>query len=262
MPWADDVAAVLQCWFAGEEWGNALADVLSGDVSPSGKLPTTIPMRIEDTPAFTNYPGEDGKVHYGEGVFVGYRWYDARADRAALLLRSRPLVHDVRHRRSRLDARRTAPGRCSSRSPVTNTGAARGAEVVQCYVADVDVERRPAAAGAEGVRQGVARSRRVDDGRAAARRARVRVLGRRPRTTGRSKPGEFELRIGTSSRDIRRHVTIALDVTASMTARPTLTVGLPNFGAFFAPGSGTASSTSRARPRTPASTASSSSTTS
>ena len=69
---------MLQCWFAGEEWGNALADVLSGDVSPSGKLPTTIPMRIEDTPAFTNYPGEHGKVRYGEGVFVGYRWYDAQ----------------------------------------------------------------------------------------------------------------------------------------------------------------------------------------
>ena len=78
MPWADDVGAILQCWFAGEEWGNALADVLSGDVSPSGKLPTTFPARIEDTPAFTNYPGERGEVHYGEGVFVGYRWYDAR----------------------------------------------------------------------------------------------------------------------------------------------------------------------------------------
>ena len=60
MPWADDVAAIMQAWFPGEEWGNALADVLSGDVSPSGKLPTTIPRRIEDTPAFTSYPGERG----------------------------------------------------------------------------------------------------------------------------------------------------------------------------------------------------------
>jgi beta-glucosidase len=83
MPWADDVAAILQCWFAGEEWGNALADVLSGDVSPSGKLPTTFPVRIEDTPAFVNYPGEQGKVFYGERVFVGYRSYDAQ-DRPAV----------------------------------------------------------------------------------------------------------------------------------------------------------------------------------
>ena len=78
MPWADDVAAILQAWFPGEEWGNALADVLSGDTSPSGKLPTTIPVRLEDTPAFTSYPGERGQVRYGEGVFVGYRWYDTR----------------------------------------------------------------------------------------------------------------------------------------------------------------------------------------
>ena len=78
MDWADDVGAVMQCWFAGEEWGHALADVLSGDVTPSGKLPTTVPVRVEDTPAYTNYPGERGQVRYGEGVFVGYRWYDAR----------------------------------------------------------------------------------------------------------------------------------------------------------------------------------------
>src|SRR5262249_44662103 len=78
MDWADHVGAVLQCWVAGEEWGHALADVLAGDASPSGKLPTTFPVRIEDTPAFTSYPGEREEVRYGEGVFVGYRWYDAR----------------------------------------------------------------------------------------------------------------------------------------------------------------------------------------
>ena len=106
MPWGDDVAAILQAWFPGEEWGNALADVLSGDVSPSGKLPTTFPQRIEDTPAFTSYPGERGQVRYGEGVFVGYRWYDARAHRAALLLRARAVVHDVRPRRAGVGRRR------------------------------------------------------------------------------------------------------------------------------------------------------------
>ena len=77
MAWADDVGAILQCWFAGEEWGHALADVVSGDTNASGKLPTTIPFRLEDTPAYTNYPGERGEVRYGEGVYVGYRWYDA-----------------------------------------------------------------------------------------------------------------------------------------------------------------------------------------
>ena len=115
MPWADDVAAILQAWFPGEEWGNALADVLSGDVSPSGKLPTTIPVRLEDTPAFTNYPGERGQVRYGEGVFVGYRWYDTRAHRTAVLLRSRLVVHDVRARRARHGTATRCT--CASRTP-------------------------------------------------------------------------------------------------------------------------------------------------
>jgi len=135
MPWIDDVAAVLQCWFAGEEWGNALADVLSGDVSPSGKLPTTFPVRIEDTPAFTSYPGEAGKVFYGERVFVGYRWYDAR--RIDPLF---PFGHGLSYTTFELGEVAwtvdTDAGTARGEVPVTNTGTRRGAEVVQCYVAD------------------------------------------------------------------------------------------------------------------------------
>jgi beta-glucosidase len=78
MPWLDQAPAVLQTWFAGQEFGNALADMLIGRANPAGKLPITFPRRLEDTPAFTSYPGEFGQVRYGEGVFVGYRWYDAR----------------------------------------------------------------------------------------------------------------------------------------------------------------------------------------
>ena len=78
MPWIDKVPAVLQMWYDGQEQGNALADILFGDETPSGKLPTTFPVRLEDNPAYTNYPGENGKVHYGEGIFVGYRYYDKK----------------------------------------------------------------------------------------------------------------------------------------------------------------------------------------
>ncbi|MCD6289417.1 MAG: glycoside hydrolase family 3 C-terminal domain-containing protein, partial [Anaerolineae bacterium] len=73
MPWLDKVPAVLEAWFPGQECGNAIADVLFGDVNPSGRLPTTFPKRLEDNPAYINYPGELGQVFYGEGVFVGYR---------------------------------------------------------------------------------------------------------------------------------------------------------------------------------------------
>jgi beta-glucosidase len=78
MPWLDRAPAVLYSWFGGQEYGNALADLIFGDHSPSGKLTTTFPKNIEDTPAFTNYPGENGHVQYGENLFVGYRWYDKR----------------------------------------------------------------------------------------------------------------------------------------------------------------------------------------
>jgi len=76
--WIDDTAAVLECWMMGQAGGGAIADVLFGKVNPSGKLSETFPMRLADTPAYTNYPGGNGAVHYGEGLFIGYRWYDAR----------------------------------------------------------------------------------------------------------------------------------------------------------------------------------------
>ncbi len=78
MNWLDKVAAVVQAWYPGQECGNAIADVLFGDVNPSGRLPQTFPRRLEDNPAYINYPGENGKVHYGEGIFVGYRYYDKK----------------------------------------------------------------------------------------------------------------------------------------------------------------------------------------
>ncbi len=76
MPWLDDVPAVLQLWFPGQEIGDALADVLTGAAEPGGRLPMTFPARLEDTPAFAHYPGTDGRAVYGEGLFIGHRWYD------------------------------------------------------------------------------------------------------------------------------------------------------------------------------------------
>ena len=78
MPWADDARAVLQAWFGGQEMANALADIVVGDAEPGGRLPTTLPVLLEHNPSFGNFPGENGEVRYGEGVLVGYRWYEAR----------------------------------------------------------------------------------------------------------------------------------------------------------------------------------------
>ena len=80
MPWLDKVPAILEAWYPGEEDGNAVAAVLFGDVNPSGKLPITFPKSLDDLPAKTpeQYPGVHGTAQYSEGVFVGYRHYDAQ----------------------------------------------------------------------------------------------------------------------------------------------------------------------------------------
>jgi beta-glucosidase len=208
MPWADDVAAIMQCWFPGEEWGNALADVLSGDIAPSGKLPTTIPYRLEDTPAFSTYPGADGKVVYEEGVFVGYRWYDARGIEPRFcfghgLSYTTFDIGDVV-----VDRDGEAPA-ARLEIPVTNTGDRCGAEVVQCYVADVDgsVPRPPQELEAFAkvtLDPGEQTTVTLDLDR------RAFAFWDVDTRDWKVEPGAFELRVGSSSRDIRCTVTITV----------------------------------------------------
>ena len=99
MPWVDEVPAVLVAYYPGLEGGNAVASILLGEVNPSGKLSVTFPKRLEDTPAYINYPGTK-EVRYGEGIFVGYRYYDKQGRRAALPLRLWPVVHHLCVQRS------------------------------------------------------------------------------------------------------------------------------------------------------------------
>jgi beta-glucosidase len=138
MPWIDKVPAVLQIWYNSQEQGNALADVLFGDVNPSGKLPTTFPVRLEDNPAYINYPGENGKVRYGEGIFVGYRYYDKKKLEPLF-----PFGHGLsyttfEYSNLRLSAKSLTPNELLKvRVDVTNTGKVAGKEVVQLYVRDV-----------------------------------------------------------------------------------------------------------------------------
>ena len=76
MPWVEEAGSILQCWFPGQEFGNSLSDIIFGKTNPSGKLPTTFPKSIEDTPAYATYPGKDLQMDYEEGLYIGYRWYD------------------------------------------------------------------------------------------------------------------------------------------------------------------------------------------
>jgi beta-glucosidase len=136
MDWADQARAVLQIWFGGQEMANALVDVLTGESEPGGRLPTTIPLRLEHNPSFGTFPAEQSHLRYGEGVLVGYRWYEARH-----LPTRFPFGHGLSYTNfvlgaPRLSSREFSPGdRLTVEVPVTNTGERAGAEVVQCYVA-------------------------------------------------------------------------------------------------------------------------------
>jgi beta-glucosidase len=136
MDWARDARAVLQSWFGGQEMGPALASVLLGDEDPGGRLPTTIPERLEHNPSHGNFPGENSTVRYGEGVLVGYRWYDARRLPVRFAFGHGLSYTTFALGEPRLSAGAFAPGdTLRVEVPVANTGSRAGWEVVQCYVA-------------------------------------------------------------------------------------------------------------------------------
>ncbi|HXV44571.1 MAG TPA: glycoside hydrolase family 3 C-terminal domain-containing protein [Anaerolineae bacterium] len=138
MPWLDQVAGVMQAWYPGQECGNAIADVLFGEVNPSGKLPQTFPIRLEDNPAFINYPGENGRVRYGEGIFVGYRYYEKKRVEPLFPFGFGLSYTSFTYANLRLGAEVIAPDECLTVSvDVTNTGQRPGQEIVQLYVHDL-----------------------------------------------------------------------------------------------------------------------------
>lgn len=139
MPWADKVPAIIQSWYLGSMGGLAIADIISGDVTPSGKLPFSIPERLEDCAAHSfgerGYPGVGGHVYYDEGLLVGYRWHDTRKIPARY-----PFGHGLSYtafRYSGLETDRKVymPGDTVVVSmTLANTGKCQGAETVQFYV--------------------------------------------------------------------------------------------------------------------------------
>ena len=131
LPFAGRVPAILEGWLLGQAGGGATADVLFGDVNPSAKLTETIPLRLEDSPAYLDFPGEFSHVRYGEGLFVGYRWYDARRMEVAF-----PFGHGLSYTTfayGDATAAVTADGDVEVQIAVTNTGDRAGREVVQVY---------------------------------------------------------------------------------------------------------------------------------
>jgi beta-glucosidase len=208
MPWAEQTSAVLLAWYPGEEGADGLADILVGAADPSGRLPVTIPKRMEDAPAFPHYPGSEGKVTYGEGVFVGYRHYDANKIEPHF-----PFGHGLSYTSFEYgEIRAQVVGAGTSLSvtlsvEVTNAGARSGSEVVQVYV-------RPMQAAVSRPDKELAAFAKVELAPGTAQTVTL-VLDDRSFSYWDSAsqsfvldPGHYELVVGSSSRHIRGTVLV------------------------------------------------------
>ena len=208
VPFAAGVPAILEGWLLGQAGGGATADVLFGDVNPSAKLAETIPARLQDTPAYLGFPGEFGHVRYGEGLFVGYRWYDARGLDVAF-----PFGHGLSYTTfDYTDAAATvnADGDIDVAVTVTNTGAVSGREVVQVYTGlpGSKVTRPPRELKAfAGVELDRAESRRVT---VTVRREDLAYWDIRVNSWV-VEAGAHTVEVAASSRDIRATVTVDVD---------------------------------------------------
>ncbi len=135
--WIDGVAAVLEGWMMGQAGGAAIADILFGRVNPSGRLAETFPLKLTDTPAHINWPGEAGEVRYGERLFIGYRYYDAREMPVLFPFGYGLSYTTFSYGNARVSATtfKDSDG-LKVMVDVTNTGRVTGKEVVQVYVHD------------------------------------------------------------------------------------------------------------------------------
>lgn len=200
--WVKRAPALVEAWYGGEEGGRAIGEILFGDVNPSGKLPVTLPVNIDQTREFLEYPGGGGKVHYNEGIFVGYRYYDTKNVEPLF-----PFGHGLSYTTFAYSNMKIAPAASGDivttvSLDVENTGARAGQEVVQLYVRDIEASVPRPLQELKGINK-----IKLEPGE---KQTVTFSLDRRAfsfydvKTSGwLAEPGAFEIRVGSSSRDIR-----------------------------------------------------------
>jgi beta-glucosidase len=214
--WIDSTAAVLEAWMMGQAGGAAVANVLFGRVNPSGKLAETFPVRLADTPAFLNWPGGNGKVHYGEGLFIGYRYYEARQMPVQFPFGFGLSYTTFQYSHARVSEAsfKDVDGLTVSMD-VSNTGKLAGKEIVQVYVHD----RKSGLVRPEKELKGFAKIElQPGETKTVSIALDFRSFayyhpGYRQWIT---EDGEFDLLVGASSTDIRASLTVTLQSTLNL----------------------------------------------
>jgi beta-glucosidase len=203
MPWVDEVSTIVETWLGGQAGAGAVGDVLFGLINPSGKLAETFPKRLEDTPAYLNFPDEDGEVIYGERMYVGYRYYDKRNIEPLF-----PFGHGLSYTEFSYSNLKLSKTNITDKDELkvtltlTNSGKRSGKEVVQLYVSDKEsTYQRPL--------QELKAFTKVELAPGESKKVTftltTRDLSYYSKVYDRwlAESGEFEIRVGASSRDIR-----------------------------------------------------------
>ena len=214
--WIDDVAAVLEGWMMGQAGGVAIADVLFGKINPCGKLAETFPLKLADTPAYLNWPGCAGKVHYGEGLFIGYRYYDAK--QMPVLF---PFGYGLSYTSFTYSNARASKKTFKDTEgvtvtvDVTNTGKLAGKEIVQLYVHD----RKPGLVRPEKELKGFTKVElKPGETRSVSIELDFRAFAfyHPEYKQWITEDGDFDLLIAASAADIRQTLTVTLESTLSL----------------------------------------------
>ena len=207
LPWFDEVPAVVMGWYGGQEFGGALADVVTGVVDASGRLPVTFPRRLLDAPTALDVPGDSGELHYREGLFVGHRWYDAR-DIEPLA----PFGHGLSYTSFEMSEPTIGPASANGSGGVvvsfeiTNTGSRTGTAVPQLYL-------EPPAGRVARPRRSLCGFTSVEVAAGASATVSILVPSRSFETWSRrdgwsTPPGTYRIHLGSSSRQLGGSVSV------------------------------------------------------
>lgn len=208
--WIEKTPALLDMWYGGQEGGHALASILFGDANPSGKLPVSLPKKFEDSPAAANYPGTDLVVHYAEGIYVGYRYYDTKNVEPQF-----PFGFGLSYTTFNYSGLSVKPGSgkgdvAEVSLKVRNTGKRTGAEVIELYVHDGHSKIDRPVHELKGFSRVELQPGETKTVEFTLDRAALSYWN--PQTkTWQADPGTFEIQVGASSRDIRLRAPLELE---------------------------------------------------